>query len=135
MNAPDSRCCLCLDELTTSKGKTRQKKFFSDACSEERKKLQSIARVNCHSLIISKFNRDSILCYTCLLKLGKLVKYEKEINQIESDLSELLLKLNRTSSDVCKRLSSDAALSSPEPKRSKCATSATNISPAVSVSS
>jgi len=47
---------LCLDQLSTSKGKSRQKKFFNNACSEARKKLESITHVNCDSLNTSKFN-------------------------------------------------------------------------------
>ena len=37
----------------------------------------------------SEFSDDSVLCYQCLQKLGKLVKFEKETAEIKQQISEI----------------------------------------------
>lgn len=42
---------------------------------------------------VKKFDKDSIICYECLQKLGKLIKYEKEIQHIKQEIFDFLNKL------------------------------------------
>lgn len=84
------RCCLCTCDLGTSKGKTHRKRLSS--CSQEVSKLQECFMETCNKKIhdYSEFSDDSILCYQCLQKLGKLVKCEKEIATLKQQISNFL---------------------------------------------
>ena len=85
-------CCLCLSDLTRCKGKTRQKKLFGENCTLQRQRLEECVRED-FCTDAKKFDKDSIICYECLLKLGNLMKYEKEIQRLKKDIFDLLSKL------------------------------------------
>ena len=91
------RSCLCTCDLSTSKGKTHRKRL--SLCTQEVTKLQECFLETCDGSIhdYSEFSDDSVLCYQCLPKLGKLVKYEKETSEIKQQISSFL---QRFASDV-----------------------------------
>lgn len=93
-------CCLCNVDLKSSKGRTCQKKLNN--CIAEKKKLQECIDELCKGDVI-EFDKESTLCYECLLKLGKVIKYEREIGQIKKILAELFVQLGSNCSISQKR--------------------------------
>lgn len=67
--------------------------MFGGNCVQQKQTLEKCVRECFNSTDAKKFDRDSILCYECLLKLNNLVKYEKEIHKLKQDIFDLLSKL------------------------------------------
>ena len=117
----ERRCCLCGDNLDCCKGKSRQKRLSS--CTQaEREKLQECALESCNVSLsdFPHFGDQSILCYQCLQKLNKLIKYQKEINEVKDQISLLFHQLNvpATSHTIRKRMQAEPP-KTPQPKKSK----------------
>ena len=125
----NKKCCLCCVDLMSSKGKSRQKKLKN--CTAEKKRLQECIDELCNGDSL-EFDRESFLCYECLLKLGKLIRCEREIEQIKKEMAELFEKLGSNCSMSNKRASRFE--STLEAKKAKHSTMSSSGSPAVSVS-
>ena len=92
-------CCLCRVDLDKCKGKTRHKRLFGESCTQEKQKLEECIRENFSGA--KNFDKDSVICYECLQKLGKMIKYEKEIQDLEKEIVKFLNKQGMNQKRLC----------------------------------
>ena len=110
-----SSCCVCKLNVDDLKGKKRLKKLNGKACVAERSRC---VKERCGVSIDNIGLKDSkcVVCYQCTLILGKIAKYNKEIEK----LTDLVVKSFQAQSDG--EVNSDSAHASQEertPKRRK----------------
>jgi len=74
------------------------------------------------------------LCYECLLKLGKLIKFENEIKQIKKEMAELFQKLGGKCSITHKRTCRSQSVLEAKKAKHSTLSSSDCASPTVSVS-
>lgn len=103
-----AKCCLCAESLSDRK---RVKRLYGSSCAEERAKLNElISRLQ--SVSLREFTAvDSVLCYKCSQALCKILKLEKQLRTLESDILTCVEKLNLNDSQTVptKRPLTDAA--------------------------
>ena len=83
--------CLCHVDSDKCKGKHRNKKLFGESCINEKQKLEECIKEKFN--VVWNFDKDSIICYECLQKLGKMIKYDEEIQDLKKEIFDALNKL------------------------------------------
>ena len=80
-------CCLCNNQLQSSKGKGKHKKFNGSSCIVEREIIRSYLLELDFSLA---FEGNMIICYSCCLKLRKIKKLEEDLSNLRSEIQGYL---------------------------------------------
>ena len=50
---------------------------------------------------VKNFDKDSVICYECMQKLGKMIKYEKEIQDLKKEIVYFLNKQGMSQKRLC----------------------------------
>ena len=89
-------CCICSTDVEAV-GKSRCKRLHGSSCLREKEYLNKIT-TEWHGVSLADVkdisqNPDAIICYSCVQKLVKCDKIEKELHKLTQDFVQCLGKL------------------------------------------
>ena len=89
-------CCICSSDVEAV-GKSRCKRLHGPSCLREKEYLNKIT-TEWHGVSLADVkdisqNPDAIICYSCVQKLVKCDKIEKELHKLTQDFVQCLGKL------------------------------------------